>query len=166
MRKHYFCISENKDAVQLISTFVFATYIYRLRSKRLPSLYLTKSHGNNANILTQLKTTNKTKHYSTIKPLSHWDAMSSRLFCESIRKIVAKRSHGIAKSSHASRTGRELLARCSDISATDISATDISVNGHFGHGHFGHGKIHTFCICRWSSTVYYPSRLICSFITS
>ena len=116
MRKDYFGISENKDAVQLISTFVFATYIYRLRSKRLPSLYLTKSYGNNANILTQLKTTNKTKHYSTIKPLSHWNAMSSRLFCESIRKIVGKRSHGIAKSSHASRTGRELLAKVFNMS--------------------------------------------------
>ena len=41
MRKHSFCIPENKDAVQLISTFVFATYIYRLRSKRLPSLSLS-----------------------------------------------------------------------------------------------------------------------------
>ena len=37
--------------------------------------------------------------------------MSSRLFCESIRETVAKRSHGIAKSSHASRTGRELFAK-------------------------------------------------------
>ena len=125
MRKHYFCISENKDAVQLINTFVFATYIYRLRSKRLPSLYLTKAYGNNANILTQLKTTNKTKHYSTIKPLSYWDAMSSRLFCESIRKIVAKRSHGIAKSSHASRTGRELLAKVFNMSSFFVRLTKI-----------------------------------------
>ena len=50
---------------------------------------------------------NQTFLNSTIKPLSHWDAMSSRLFCESIRETVAKCSHGIAKSSHASRTGCE-----------------------------------------------------------
>ena len=46
-----------------------------------------------------------------LKPISHWDATSSRLFCKSILETVAKRSHGIAKCSHASRTGREHVAK-------------------------------------------------------
>ena len=40
-----------------------------------------------------------------VNPLSDWDAMSSRWVCEWILQTVAKRLHGIAKSSHASRTG-------------------------------------------------------------
>ena len=39
-----------------------------------------------------------------IKPLSHWDATSSQWVCESIHQTVAKGSHGIPKSLHASRT--------------------------------------------------------------
>ena len=46
------------------------------------------SYDNNSNILTYKQ--NQTFLNSTIKPLSHWDAMSSWLFCKSIRETVAK----------------------------------------------------------------------------
>ena len=57
-----------------------------------------------------------------LKPLSHWDATSLRWVCESIRKTVAKRSHGIAKSLHASRTRRERFVKVLNICVTKIIA--------------------------------------------
>ena len=74
-----------------------------------------------------------------------------------------------------------VIFRCSDISATDISATDVSARTFrprtFRPWTFrpmdisatdisAMEKIQTFCFCRWNSTVYYPSKIICSIITS
>ena len=54
------------------------------------------------------------------------------------------------------RTFRPRTFRPRTFRPMDILALDISVME----------KKHTFCFCRWNSTVYYPSRLICSIITS
>ena len=49
-----------------------------------------------------------------LTPLSHWDAtFAIVLQIDSQSQTVAKRSHGIAKSSQASRTGRERFAKFS-----------------------------------------------------
>ena len=50
----------------------------------------------------------------SLKPLSHWDATSSRWVWESIAKplrTIAKCSNGIAKFSHASRTRRDRFTK-------------------------------------------------------
>lgn len=76
---------------------------------------------------------------SMVKPLSHWDAKSPQLYSKLYNKLirqtvakptVAKLSHGIAKSSHASHNGSWKVWTCSKILCDTISCKTNAKSSH------------------------------------